>query len=252
MNKKTMERKYRTNEIAKIIGIHNNTVMKYEEWGFITTPEREKNGYRIFNELHIYQFKFARLALKCEIVENGLRKNGIEIIKALANKEYDLAISLNDQYIRKVIEEEKKSLKAIDTVSRILKNKTNFEEKNYTKKEVLKILNLKPDTLRNWERNGLIKISKKVNGYKIYSDRDIQMINIIRTLRLANYSLASILRMITKMNQEENINIKVVIDESNDSEEIVSACDQLLSSLNKLKKDTFIMKEMLNEIKAKF
>jgi DNA-binding transcriptional MerR regulator len=252
MNKKKTIKNYRTNEIAKIIGIHSNTVRKYEEWEFITQPMREKNGYRIFDVLHIYQFKFARLALKCEIVENGLRKDAIEIIKTLAKKDYNLAIALNEQYILKIIEEEKKALKAINTVDKIIKNNINIGEKNYTMREVLQILNLKPDTLRNWERNSLIKISKKVNGYKIYNEKDIQVINIIRTLRLANYSLSSILRMINKINNKENIDLKTVIDKSDVPDEIVSACDRLLSSLNEIKIRAFTMREMLKEIKIKF
>lgn len=251
MDKKKLIKKYKTNEIAKIIEIHNNTVHKYEEWEFITKPLREKNNYRVFNELHIYQFKFARLALKCEIVENGLRKDAIKIIKALAKKDYNLAIELNDQYIEKINSEEKKSLKAIDTVNKILNSQNYYIGKNYTKKEVLQMFNITPDTLRNWERNGLIKLEKKVNGYKIYSDKDIHIINIIRTLRLANYSLTSILRMLNKINHEENVNILEVIDEV-DNNDIISACDRLLSSLKDLKKDTLIMKKMLEEIKHKF
>ena len=252
MSKEKQIKIYRTNEIAKIIGIHNNTVHKYEEWEFITKPLRQKNNYRVFNELHIYQFKFARLALKCEIVENGLRKDAIKIIKALAKKDYDLAIKLNNQYIEKINNEEKKSLKAIDTVDRILKNINYYTGKNYTKKEVLEMLNLTSDTLRNWERNGLIKLQKKVNGYKIYNDKDIHIINIIQTLRLANYSLTSILRMLTKINHEENVNVLEVIDGLNENNDIISACDRLLSSLRELKKDTLIMKKMLEEIKYKF
>lgn len=243
---------FRTNDIAKMIGIHNNTVHKYEEWGFITAPIREKNGYRIFNELHIYQFKFARLALKCEIVENGLRRQAIEIIKSLAEKQYDLAIELTNKYMLKIDEEESKSLRAIDTVSKLLKNEDYFQDKYYTKKEVLEMLDLKPDTLRNWERNGLVKITKKANGYKIYSDRDVQMINIIRTLRLSNYSLSSILRMMYKIRIDKNVDIKNVIDIPDDEEEIISACDRLLTSLKQLKDNTIIMKKMLEEIKIKF
>ncbi len=44
---------YTTSEVAKIIGIHPNTVRLYEEWGFISKVERKENGYRIFTDLHI-------------------------------------------------------------------------------------------------------------------------------------------------------------------------------------------------------
>ena len=44
---------YKTSQIAAIAGIHPNTVRLYEEWGMISKPERQKNGYRIFTDLHV-------------------------------------------------------------------------------------------------------------------------------------------------------------------------------------------------------
>ena len=40
----------KTKEIADLIGIHVNTVRFYEEQGFISTPQRAENGYRIFTK----------------------------------------------------------------------------------------------------------------------------------------------------------------------------------------------------------
>ncbi|WP_202711067.1 MerR family DNA-binding transcriptional regulator [Sporosalibacterium faouarense] len=42
-------RSYRTSEIAGIFGIHPNTVILYEKWGYIAPVKREENGYRAFN-----------------------------------------------------------------------------------------------------------------------------------------------------------------------------------------------------------
>ena len=43
------EKTYSTSQIAGIVGLHPNTVRKYEEWGLLQTPERKQNGYRIYN-----------------------------------------------------------------------------------------------------------------------------------------------------------------------------------------------------------
>ena len=48
---------YSTSQIAKIVGLHPNTVRKYEEWGLIHKPERKKNGYRVYTDIHIKQFE---------------------------------------------------------------------------------------------------------------------------------------------------------------------------------------------------
>ena len=39
-------KKYRTSEVAEMMGIHPNTVRFYEKWGLITKPVREENGYQ--------------------------------------------------------------------------------------------------------------------------------------------------------------------------------------------------------------
>ena len=69
-----MKQTFSTSQVAQIIGIHPNTVRLYEELQLITPPERKANGYRIFTDLHIRQFRIARLALRVEVLQNGLRK----------------------------------------------------------------------------------------------------------------------------------------------------------------------------------
>lgn len=65
---------YKTSEIAAAIGVHPNTVRLYEELGLIPKPQRLPNGYRVFTELHVEQFRLARLAFRVEVLQNGLRK----------------------------------------------------------------------------------------------------------------------------------------------------------------------------------
>lgn len=65
-------KKYRTSEVAEMMGIHPNTVRFYEKWGLITKTVREENGYRVFNDQHIYQIQVARLGFEIEILQNVL------------------------------------------------------------------------------------------------------------------------------------------------------------------------------------
>ena len=48
---------YTTADVAKIIGIHPNTVRLYEQWGLIPPAERKPNGYRVFSDQHIEQLR---------------------------------------------------------------------------------------------------------------------------------------------------------------------------------------------------
>lgn len=81
--------KNRTSEVAKMMGIHPNTVRFYEEWGLITKPVREENGYRVFNDLHLYQIQVVRLGFEIEILQNGLRKKIVDMIKTCARCDFD-------------------------------------------------------------------------------------------------------------------------------------------------------------------
>ena len=90
---------YSTTEVAKIIGIHPNTVRMYEEWGLIPLAERKPNGYRIFTDFHIEQLRLARIAFQIEVLQNGLRKKVVETIK-LSNRSLSQVISA-DYFRRK-------------------------------------------------------------------------------------------------------------------------------------------------------
>ena len=85
-------KKYRTSEVAEMMGIHPNTVRLYEEWGLITKPVREENGYRVFTDLHLCQIQAARLGFEIEILQNGLRKKIVDMIKTCAKCDFDGAI----------------------------------------------------------------------------------------------------------------------------------------------------------------
>ena len=88
---------YSTSEVAKIIGIHPNTVRLYKKWGLIPQAERRSNGYRIFTEFHIERLQFARLAFQVEILQNGLRKQVQEIVKISATGAFDKVLHLTQE-----------------------------------------------------------------------------------------------------------------------------------------------------------
>lgn len=239
---------YKTIDVARIIGIHVNTVRLYEACNLISKPERYHNGYRIFTDLHIEQFKLARAALQVEVLQNGLRKQMITIIKVSAMGNYDDAILLTKKYLHQIKIEKENAEEAIEIVKQILSNihiKQNSSYPVKTRKEVLECLQITVDTLRNWELNGLLKEKRKQNGYRIYTHEDIQQLKIIRSLRCANYSLSSILRMLQAISSNPNINIRDVIDTPKSDDDMITACDNLLTSLTKAYENAlFVMKQI--------
>ena len=115
---------YTTTEVAKIIGIHSNTVRMYEEWGLIPQAERKSNGYRVFTDFHIEQFRLARIAFQIEVLQNGLRKKVVEIIKFSANRDFDKALMFAEEYRSQIQQEQKNAEEAIGIAKQILVGKS--------------------------------------------------------------------------------------------------------------------------------
>ena len=108
------------------------------------------------------------------------------------------------------------------------------------------------DTLRNWERNGLLQIKRKQNGYRIYTGDDMERLKMIRTLRLANYSLEAILRMLNALEHNPQVNLKQVLNTPQADTDIVSVCDRLLVSLKTAEENAKKMITILLDMKEKF
>lgn len=237
---------YTTSEVAKKIGIHPNTVHLYEEWGYIKKPKRKPNNYRMFDDEHIKQLQFVRLALKSEVLQRGLREKAKHIIRLVGKQEYEQAQYATNEYIE-LIEEEQLAAEEAIMITESLMEKSNkkLAHISFTRKEMANTLRVTIDTLRNWELNGLLVVKRKDNGYRIYNEEDVQRLKIIRTLRNANYSLSAILRMLNALDKNDSVNVRDIIDTPCLDEDIISVCDQLITSLKKLEANA---NEMLNSI----
>ena len=247
-----MKEQYTTSQIAKSAGVHPNTVRLYEELELITKPERRANGYRVFTWLHIEQMEIIRLAFEVVVLQKGLRKMAANIVKTATRGELEEALDLMEDYLSKLTEEEKNAEEAIQIVEGILAGKEADSGKmNLSRKETAKYLGVTIDTLRNWELNGLFTIKRRENGYRVYRDSDIRQLIIIKSLRCANYSLASILRMLKALERDPGIDLREAITYSERDEDILTACDQLLDSLAQARINAEKMRAKLLFIKSK-
>ncbi|WP_019911268.1 MerR family transcriptional regulator [Paenibacillus sp. HW567] len=244
---------YRTAEIARNIGVHPNTVRLYENLGLIPKPERKPNGYRVFTDLHLEQFKLVRTALQVEILQNGLRKKAIDIIKTSAAGDFDRAILLTRSYLQQIEQEQRNAEEALSIAEQLLSGKKQETDSTcLTRKETADTLRISMEALRNWEMNGLLTVKRRHNGYRVYTHEDIHLLKIIRSLRCANYSLAAILRMLSALSSDPEADIREVIDTPQDDEGIISVCDKLLTSLRYAATNARSMLLHLEEMKKHF
>lgn len=243
---------YATKEIADQIGIHVNTVRLYEEMGFLTKPERLENGYRVYTDLQLEQCRLIRCAMKAEVLQNGLRKKAVEVVQLCAALDFEASLSAVREYRSMIDREILNAKSAITAVENILEMGSGPEITMLKRRDAANTLCVTSETLRTWERSGLITIKRSANGYRVYSFEDMERLNIIRTLRCANYSLSAILRLLNHIDSYTAGSVETILNTPGENEDIVSVCDRLILSLQRTASDAQQLQQMLDNMKENF
>lgn len=246
-----IELKYhKTSEIAKAAGVHPNTVRLYEEWGLLQPVRRGKNNYRLYTQAHLEQMRLARIALRHGFVEGGIRKLALSIIKTAATGNLIKALEETVNYLAHIRDEKRKAEEALVILQKWMNKKSEADNSDISlgRRDVARWLGVSIESLRNWERNGLLVVPRnKDNGYRIYGQKEIDRAKIIRTLRKANYSIMAILRMLQAVDAEsEEPEVLEIVSTSQSDEDMVYATDRWILSLLKIEKDAL---ELTDQIK---
>ena len=94
------------------------------------------------------------------------------------------------------------------------------------------LLGVSQDVIRNWERDGLFKVSRNsANNYRLFGKEDIERLRIIRMLSRAGYSHMAILRMFIELDGGNTSDLKQVLDTPRADEDIFTAADHWLTTL---------------------
>jgi DNA-binding transcriptional MerR regulator len=187
-------KKFRTSELAKIAGIHPNTVRLYEKFNLISSVEREKNNYRIYTEKHFYQIKICRCIYDYAWIGKKFRKESDKIIKASVKWELREALKISKNYLKMIKQELKNAEKTAITLENwAKKEKISNSLETYDRKQAAEIIGTTPESIRNWERNGLIKVPRiGPNKKRIYTELEIDRLRIIYMLLQSKYSISAI------------------------------------------------------------
>jgi len=237
---------YRTAQIAKLIGVHPNTIRFYEEMELLPVIPRTKSGYRVFNDRHVEQLRLLRTAFKAEIISSRLRQEVFELVKTSASGDIEGAYAGAQKYLEHLREEKAGAEEAIGITLEIIENKGTEEEsiEFSGRNETAGILGITMDVLRGWERNGLIRVPRNPRGFRKYGAKEMKRLKIIRTLRNAHYSMMSILRMLNRLDKGE-LDVRRAINTPGEDEDIVCAADRYITALSMAEKDAAEMLGML-------
>ena len=239
-------RTYSTSEIAGIMGIHPNTVMLYEKWGYLAPVDRKENGYRVYTEVHLEQIKLVRMALRSELIKCYMKFEVQNIIRSAAQGDLKKALELSREYLTHIQNEKNNELKVMKVIQEILKS-DSLEEKNTSlnRNVAAKLLGVSINVIVYWERNGLLEVPRRKNGYRVYGEDEIKLLRVIKALRQENYSTQCICRMLKKLKTENKGNNMFL------SEETENPDDWLLSSLSEAECDVKELIDYIGELISK-
>lgn len=225
----------RTSDLARAVGIHPNTVRLYLDWGLIPPVERAPNGYRLFTQRHLDCLQLARTVYAAPYPGRGFRALGNEIIKLAVMENWQGALEKAHEHLIAVKVELKQANKAADTLEHWAQTMTkSTDDEPLAIGEVSKLLGISLDVIRNAERNGLIDVPRNsYNNYRLFRQKEIERLRIIRILSKAGYSHMAILRMFLELDAGNTRDLKKILDTPRpDEEDIFTVADRWLTTLH--------------------
>jgi DNA-binding transcriptional MerR regulator len=193
----------------------------------------------------------ARIALRRGFVEGNIRKRAISTIKTAAKGNLKLALEEAYDYLAHIKNERSKADEALAILQKWMKkqNEPSVTDTLLGRGDTSRLLGVSIDALRNWERNGLLDVPRnRKNGYRRYGRKEIDRAKVVRTLRMANYSIMAIIRMLKSIDNNNNRESDIfrIISTPQPDEDMVYATDRWILSLAQVEKDA---EELIIQIK---
>jgi DNA-binding transcriptional MerR regulator len=230
------QKTFHTSDLARAVGIHPNTVMRYIDWGLIPPVERTPAGYRIFTQHHLDCLRLARMVYTSYYPGKALRASATGMIDSAVVNDWSGALEQACQHLANVeieIERAESTVRLLENWAEKSGDKPlNDQVQTYTIGQACEKLDVTHDVLRNWERNGLISIPRDPhNGYRRIGEKELERLRIIRLLSHAGYSMMAMLRMFIQLDRGDTRNLRQALDTPNPDEDVYMAADQWLTIL---------------------
>ena len=226
----------RTSDLARAAGVHPNTVRLYVEWGLIPPVERTPAGYRLFTEHHLDCLRLARTIYAAQYPGRGFRALGTSIIQRAVVDDWTGALEGAYELQAAVRVELAHAIQAADLLEHWAQTMDAVPDdaaEPLSIGEVSGQLDVSIDVIRNWERNGLIRVPRNShNNYRLFGKKEIERMRIIRMLSRAGYSHMAMLRMFLELDRGQTRDLKKALDTPRPDEDIFSAADRWLTTLH--------------------
>lgn len=226
-----MAKVLKTSDIARMVGVHVNTVRLYEAQGFLSAAPRTASGYRRFSTLHLEQMRLAHLALTWPY--SGDQPLVLDVVRCAAEGDLGMALELAYEHLVNVRVERTHAEAAVEYLERWAQGQIlDTTSRTLSIGQTAQHLGVTGDQLRNWDRNGLLDVPRHPEtGYRAYSAVEIGRLRVIRMLRQSGYSLMAILRMLRQFDAGERERLREALDTPGANEDIETLADRWLSTL---------------------
>lgn len=223
-----------TSQLAKAVGVHPNTVRRYEEKGFLPPARRSPSGYRRFTGRHLDCLRLTRLVFSDLFPGKAIYESGLHMIHVTAGGDLGGALELAYHHLALVQSERAQAEAAVSLLERwALGAPADATSQALTIGQAARLLGVSIDILRSWDRNGLIEIPRDPsNRYRRYGAAELSRLRVIRMLSRAGYSTGAILRMLIQLDRGETTDLRSALDTPRPDEDVYLASDRWLTALS--------------------
>lgn len=228
---------YKPSDLAKLFGIHSNTIRLYERMGYISPAERKDNNYRAYSDMHILQMKVCRCIFGYPWTTTRIRNAANEVMWSSGKMQWDMGKRNARIYLQVVSQEFDLALKTADILQswadpHTKHIRTNHE--NLSRKAVAELFGITVEAVRNWERNNLISSDLKgPDDEVLYRGADLDRLKVIYMLRQAGYSIAAIHHSISMYDKGQSDQVVPALHEP-EPDDLISVGDRWQYELSKL------------------
>lgn len=184
-----LDETYKIGELSRLTGVKAGTIRFYEKCGFIRTVERTSGNYRIYRRKHIFQVRVCRLVFG-GFVNKRLRRESLKVLEASAGWDLGAYERESVNYLRAVEEDIERTRKAISVCEGHMCQEDD-EEIRYSKKQAAAVIGVTSETIRNWERNGLLGLFAPYQR-RFYGQALLDRMYVIRMLLDLGYSMMAV------------------------------------------------------------
>lgn len=243
-------RGFTTAQVADIAGTHPNTVRLYEKWGFLRILPRSTGGYRLFSKGDVDQMCLARTALHGGWPGHDVRKSAIALIRRAASGDLHGALEQAGQHLKLVRAERRQAEDVAAILQRWVHGETVPTGPGCLRHigDVAHEIGLSADSLRGWERDGLLRVDRDDHGYRLYGNADVARLHVIRLLLRAGYSSMAVLRMFLRLDSGEAVDVRNVLDTPRPDEDALTAADRWLTFLGEQEQRAEKLVQMLTRM----